>query len=61
MAAGANGQYLLLSMDGLSGIYCTAPAQEHSALVLLFLAGLAAAAAAVLVWRKKHRRHPKAA
>lgn len=61
VTAEANGQYLLLSMDGLSGVYCTALAQEHSALVLLLPVGLAAAAAAVLVWQKKRRRHPKAA
>lgn len=61
--AEANGQYVLLTMDGLSGVYCAAPDQGRSALALVLPAGvaLAAAAAAALVWRKKRRKRPKAA
>ena len=60
----ANGQYLLLTMDGLSGVYCAAPATKR-ATTLWIPVGLAlAAAAAVVLARQKKRRQgkqPKAA
>lgn len=52
--AAANGQYLLLTMDGLSAVYCVAPGQGSP---LLWIGGgavlLAAAALLLLVRRRK--------
>ena len=63
MDARSNGQYLLLTMDGLSGVFCVAPPEGGQTMLL------AAAAAAVLALVllllavklvKRRKKRPKA-
>ena len=53
--AQVNGQYLLLTMDGLSAVYCIVPG-TRAAPAALVAAGAALLAAGVLLARAKRRR-----
>ena len=59
--AEVNGSYLLLTMEGLSGVYCV-PSAAQGAPVLLLAGGAAALlAAGIALWMKRKKRTKKSA